>query len=648
MPSLISHLYAFGDFSLDAQQRALRRDGVMIALTPKAFEVLLLLVQRSGQLVTKDELMRAVWPDSFVEEANLTQTVFMLRKALGETPDRRYVLTVQGKGYRLAAEVQEVSRNGDSRADSPPWLSEGSPAISDEPEQRAFAAAARPRRHSGRGLALLPSGALTVFLLAGLAGYFHWAGSRTQAKQGDVRLMLAVLPFQNLTGDPAQEYFSEGVTEELITQAGNLDPHKLGVIARTSIMRYKNSQIPLNRVGRDLGVQYVLEGSVRRDSVRLRITAQLIRTRDETQLWAREYDREPGDLLAVQSEIANEIADQIQLTLGGVRSTKKAAAAPPSSPRSYESYDLYLKGQYFLNQRTLPDLRKAVASFQQATEKDPTNARAYAGLAMGYTLLGPYSGLPQAGFMAQGRAAALRALQLDEHLPEAHAALALIVENHDWDWQTAEKEFRRAIQLNPNYATAHQWYAEDLMWRGRFEEALAESERARQLDPLSLIIASDNGAILYYSRHYDQAIDKWRSVLEMDPNFPRAHLIVAAYIEKQMYSDALRDVETQRAVFGDAWYWAWLANVYGRSGQKLAAERALNQLVRMGRRERVDPMIYALAYAGTEQKDQTLSWLAKACTGHSNEIVSLKVSPLYDSLRGDPRFRDLLHRIGLN
>lgn len=284
--------------------------------------------------------------------------------------------------------------------------------------------------------------------------------------------MLAVLPFQNLTGDPAQEYFSDGLTEEIISQLGRIDPHSVGVIARTSVMHYKNSQAPLDQIGRELGVQYVIEGSVRREANDMRVTAQLIPTKAQTPIWGRQYDREPKGVLALQGEIAQEIAAEIQLTLGDHKSA--AASNPAISPQNFEAYDRYLKGQYFLNKRTAPDLKQAIVYFEQATAKDENYARAYAGLADSYALMGGYAGRPPSEFMPKARAAALRALQIDDTLPEAHTALALIVESYDWDWQTAEKEFRRAIELNPNYATAHQWYAEHLMWRGRLSVDLTK------------------------------------------------------------------------------------------------------------------------------------------------------------------------------
>jgi TolB-like protein/Tfp pilus assembly protein PilF len=456
--------------------------------------------------------------------------------------------------------------------------------------------------------------------------------------------MLAVLPFQNLTGDPAQEYFSDGLTEEMITQVGNLDQQHLGVIARTSIMHYKNTPTALDQIGRELGVQYVIEGSVRRDANNIRITAQLVKTKDQTHVWSRQYDRELKGFLALQGEIAHEIADEIQLTLGDGKSAVAAQSAV--SPKNYEAYDLFLKGQYFLNKRTAADLAESIRYFQQAATKDPNYARTYASLASAYALMGGYSGQAQTEFMPKARAAALRALQIDDRLSEAHTALALIVQSYDWDWSTAEKEFQRAIELNPNYATAHHWYAEHLMWRGRFEEALQESERARQLDPLSLIIAADNGAILYFSGQYDRAIEKWRSVIEMDPHFIRAHLIKGAYVQKGMFKEASADSEMLQPEM-TASGWSWWTYIYGRSGQTAKANLGLQKLLRWNRNHPVDPMLVAWAYVGLNDKDQVLLWLEKAYAVHSGELVTLKVNPGFDFMRRDPHFQDLLRRVGL-
>ena len=272
----------------------------------------------------------------------------------------------------------------------------------------------------------------------------------------------------------------------------------------------------------------------------MRVAAQLVETKGQTQIWAQAYDRELSDVLALQAEIAQQVANEIDQTLGGQKQVPTNSLN--SSPQAYEAYELYLRGQYFFNKRSNEGFEQAIHYFQQAIEKDPKYARAYAGLADSYALIGGYSGRPQTEFLPKARAAAMRALEIDESLPEAHTAFALIVQNYDWDWQTSEKEFRRSIELNPNYATAHHWYAEHLMWLGRFDEALRESEIARELDPLSLIVSADRGAILYYSRQYDRAITQFRSVREMDPSFPRTALIERAYERNGQLSEALTDV----------------------------------------------------------------------------------------------------------
>jgi len=455
--------------------------------------------------------------------------------------------------------------------------------------------------------------------------------------------MLAVLPFENLTGDPSQEYFSDGMTEEIITELGNLDPHDLGIIARTSVMHYKGSRVSLDQVGRELGVQYVMEGSIRKDAERVRVTAQLIQTKDQTHVWAKEYDRELNEALVLQGEVAHEIADEIQLTLGSNNPGLRARRT--LSPLHYEAHDLYLKGQYFFNKRTERDLEQAISYFELAAAKDPHYATAYAAIAASYALRGGYSGQAQTEFVRKARSAALCALEIDDRLPEAHAALALIVQNYDWDWPTAEREFRRAIELNPNYATAHHWYAEHLMWRGQFDEALKESERARQLDPLSLIIAADNGAILFFSRQYDRAIDKWRMVQQLDPRLRRAHLIAGAYVEKGMFAEALSDAENHSEIPASGL--SWSAYIYGRSGQTAKAHRALSNLIELNSNHLIDPMLVAWAYLGLSDKENALAWLEKAYTQHSIELVTLKVNPGYDPLRSDPRFQRLLRKVGL-
>jgi tetratricopeptide (TPR) repeat protein len=411
-------------------------------------------------------------------------------------------------------------------------------------------------------------------------------------------------------------------------------------------MHYKNSEERLDLIGRELGVQYVLEGSVRRESDKVRITAQLIKIADQTHVWARQYDRELSHLLSLQGEIAQEVADEIRLTLG--EHSRNESKSPSFSTTNYEAYDLYLRGQYLWNKRTPESLGQAIEYFQKATVKDPNYARAYAGLANTCALMSGYTVEPQTEWMLRARSAALRALEIDERLPEGHTALALIVQNYDWDWQTAEREYRRAIELNSNYATAHQWYAEHLALLGRFDEALRESEIARGLDPLSLIMATDNGAILYFSRQYDRAIDQLQTVLAMDPNFYRAHIVDHAYVQKGMFKEALDDIEKWRRTKDMPWISAELAYVYGRSGQQALAQRALEKLEELYRRRKMDPAPILWAYLGMGNKEQVFAWLEKAYSQHSNALTTLKVEPAYDPLRSEPRFQDFLRRVGLS
>jgi len=652
MSRAITHLYQFGEFTVDGDQKVLLRNGIPRSLPPKIFDTLLILVENSGRLVGKNELMNQLWPDSFVEESNLTFSIRQLRKSLGDDARQpRFIETVPRRGYRFIAPVEErlsenrsmTARGEKTSAETvdprPPVTAEI--AIEHETTVTAIGwSGARLRK------TVLAAAAVVVVLAATIGGWLIWSRSKRPQPTNN-RLMLAVLPFQNLTGDASQDYFSDGLTEEMITQLGNVDPRRLGVIARTSVMHYQNGHVPLDQIGRELGVQYVLEGSVRRESDKVRITAQLIQIKDQTHLWSREYDRELSHLLLLQDEIAKEVADEIRPTLVDTQKRPDTIRPPSLSPSQYQAYDLYLKGEYFFNKRTIQGFEQAIDYFQQAAAKDPTYARAYAGIADCYALMGGYSGQPQAEFMLKARAAALHALQIDESLPEAHTALALIVQNYDWDWQTSEREFRRAIELNPNYATAHHWYAEHLTWLGRFDEALRESERARQLDPLSLIIAADNGAILYYSRQYDRSIAQFLAVRALDPNFPRAYMIEAAYEQKGSFADALTNLEKLQT-FGDAnWTLAELAYCYGRSGQQAQAQRILEKLLEMDRHHQIEPAPILVAYLGLGNKDKALVYLEKAYLQHSNILATLKVEPRMDALRDDARFQDLLQRVHL-
>ncbi len=457
--------YRFGPFELRTQTRELYKHGAKLKLRPQAYQVLAVLLERAGDAVTREELLKRVWPsDTFVDfEHGLNTAIKELRGALSDSAtEPKYIETLPKLGYRVIAPVEGVAgAAGVSDEESTARLVPGADRSSGEPPE--LAVPRESRQVNRRKWEWIAAAVIGVAVLAGSLAMLKRsrAGHSAQIADARGRTMLAVLPFENLTGEEGQEYFSDGLTEEMIAQLGRLDPQKFGVIARTSVMHYKHTSEKMDQIGRELGVQYVLEGSVRRDSGKVRINAQLIEVGGQTHLWSQEYDRELTNLLAVQAEIAQEISDEIQLTLGG---PKVSAPAHPASltPQAYQAYDLYLKGLFFLNKRTVTGFQQAIDYFQQAIAEDPNSAPAYAGLANSYTLLTGYGLAPASHYMTKARAAALRALELDETLPEAHSALALIVENYDWDWNASEKQYRRAIELNPNYATAHQWYAEYL------------------------------------------------------------------------------------------------------------------------------------------------------------------------------------------
>jgi TolB-like protein/DNA-binding winged helix-turn-helix (wHTH) protein len=632
-PARVPGSIRFGeDFEFDVGACRLRRGHRVLKLERIPMEVLAVLVEQRGQLVSREHIVERIWgKDVFLDTDNsINGAIRKVRQVLKDNPEEpRFIQTVTGRGYRFIAPVT------DPEVQKLVVVPQPQPSV-------AEALPAKPAR-SKRWAVF----ALSIVLIVGMGAYL-WSRSRTRPLAANGRLMLAVLPFENLTGDPSQDYFSDGMTEEMISQLGDLDPQHLGVIARTSVMHYKHSQEPLNQIGRALSVQYVLEGSVRRDSNRVRIAAQLIQTREQTHLWTREYDRELSDVFALQGEIAREIADQIQLTLGHLHEPTVVSGQPAVSAKAFQAYDLYLKGRYFWNKRTPQGLQQAIAYFQQAIDDDPEYGRGYAGLAESYALMGGYTGLPPKEFMPKARAAARRALEIDEQLPEAHTALAIIAQNYDWDWPTAEKEYRRAIQLNPNYATGHHWYAECLALQGRFGEAFPEMESARQLDPLSLIIAADYGAILYFSRQYDRAFERFRGVLDMEPNFPRAHMLVWAYTQKGLFADALADAEALRQRDpSQPWYWAMIAYASGRSGDQARAKLALQQLRQLERQRALDPLSLVIAYIGVGDNDKALEWLRKAHAEHSSSITALKVDPIYDPLRSDPRFQELIRAVGL-
>jgi TolB-like protein len=459
--------------------------------------------------------------------------------------------------------------------------------------------------------------------------------------------MVVVLPFQNLTGDPGQDFFSDGFTEEMITQLGYLDPAHMGVIARTSAMHYRDTKLGVDAIARELGVQYVVEGSVRRAANRIRISAQLIQVRDQTHLWAQNYDREARDVLDVQSQVASAIAEQIQLKLPPEASSRFAR----STPVDQEAYDAYLQGRYFWNRRDKPGLQKAVQYIEQAVARDPNQAKFYAGLADALALMGslPDSPIPRPEAMERARAAAVKAISLDESSAEPHASLAFVEMHYDWNWPAAEKEFRRAIELNSSYATAHHWYAYYLMAMGRQEDSLREIRWAERLDPLSLIIQRDVADMLYYARRYDEAIAQCRKTLERDPHFALADFsLYQIYAQKKMISE-MDQALGQMLVSGQEGL-PILGPAPGDAivGRVAKARKELGELQRLESQGKKLAYSIAVVYASLGDRDQAFHWLEVTYRARDGSLILLKTDPAIDPLREDPRFAELLRKMNLS
>jgi TolB-like protein/DNA-binding winged helix-turn-helix (wHTH) protein/Tfp pilus assembly protein PilF len=650
---MLAETFRFDDFELDGSAFELRRAGRVVRLERIPLELLLLFVERRGQLVTRGEILERIWgKDVFVDADNgINTAVRKIRLALkddAETP--RFLRTVPAKGYRFIAPVE-------TPAGGQPTTPEVPEGTSPAPEVAAgtFVGVSYPFRQPAEaprtGYRRRPYARLLVGLAIALpvviGGAWNIAGLRSPLL-GGTRIprirSLAVLPLENLSRDPEQDYFADGMTDELITDLAHIG--ELRVVSRTSVMHYKGTKKTLPEIARELNVDAVVEGSVLREGNRVRISAQLVRASTDTHLWANSYARDLPNVLALQDELAREIAKQITVQLTPSEQAQLARARPVNP----EAHELYLKGRFYWNKRTRETLKKSLEYFQQAIEKDPNDALAYAGLADAYAMLGAgeYSVLPRAEAGPKAEAAAIQALRLDDALAEAHTSLAY-VKCDSWDYQGAEKEFKRAIELNPGYATAHQWYAEcPLVPFGRFSEAIAEIRKAESLDPLSLIISAEVGSVLCQARQYDQAIAQEKKTLEMDPDFAVAHdRLAEVYLTKRMFDEFLAE---ERKINGgkDPASSAVVAALQGRP------DEAIQFIKRMkSRRKQFDEKgsefdgWIAGFYIAIGDKDQALLCLERAYQQHSEVIQFLKVAPEFDPLRSDPRFQDLVRRAGL-
>jgi TolB-like protein/DNA-binding winged helix-turn-helix (wHTH) protein/Tfp pilus assembly protein PilF len=648
------HGLRFGIFEIDLDARELKKNGLRVKLQEQPCKILAAMARRAGEVIPREELYSELSTHSTYDSKHgLNNAIQKIREVLGDSPENaRFIETVPGRGYRFLPQVEVVYKplvSDTSQAvqdhRSHPQIAQINPPIASTP----FTTLPAVRKDSAataewnwkhwrlwRSLRVTSYAALAALLVVTIWFILF-------REPGEAIDSVAVLPFVNASTDPGTDYLIDGITETLIGQLSQIP--RIKVMARSTVIRYQGSNIDPQKVGRDLKVGAVLTGRVLQRGDELTISMELVNVRDGSELWAGRYNRKLADILAVQEDIAREITDKLRLRLES-EEKKRLIGYLTENP---EAYQLYLNGRYYWNKRAPDNIQKAIDYFNAAIAKDSRYALAYAGLADCYHV--PANPLPPRQKMPLAKVAAMMALQLDDTLAEAHTSLARVLFVYDWDWPAAETEFKRAIELNPRYAPAREWYGEFLAATGRFREADAQKKQALTLEPRSLIVNFDGGLVSYFSRDYDQAIDRFQKTLELDANFPAPYQFLgAAYEQRGVFEKAITAFQKAITVTqgpARALAMAGLAHVYAVSGRKTEAHKILAELQRLSEHSYVQATVPALVYAGLGENDQAFAWLDKAYEEHSFSLSEIKVEPRFDPLRSDPRFADLLRRMGL-
>ena len=631
-----SHSYEFGRFRLKTAERILLREGELVPLTPKVFDILITLVENRGQVVAKDDLMKRVWPSTYVEEGNLTQNISLLRKALGESPGGvQFIETVPRRGYRFVGDINEAWDGAPLKVptDPPPQAAEtdtvshqnnlnSSPVVSIPAETRRF-----PWLKRSPKFALMAG--VVVVAIVGLV-YF----TSGKAENGDAIQSIAVLPFVDESSDPDAQYINDKIAESLINSLSKLP--QLRVVPRSVVAGYKGKEIDPRKVGQELNVRAVVTGRLRRHGDIISIQADLIDLENVAQLWGQHYDHKLSDVLLVQDDISRDIFENLRLKLN------------VDEKKQLEAYGLYLKGRNAWNKRTGEALLQAIDFFNQAIKIDPNNSASYAGLADCYNMLVVYGRLePKEGF-PKAKEAALKALEIDESSAEAHASLAFIHFRWDWDRAATEREFQTAIRLKPAYAPAHQWYSSYLVAVERFDEAIAAAKRTQELEPLSFVASSHLGWIYYLSGRNDEAVEQCKKILELDPSsFPARRYLGLAYEAKGQYDEAIAEFQRGVKLSGSPLMLALLGHAYAASGKRTDAQQVLTDLQQLQDQRYVSPYTVAAIYAGLGDKEQTFKWLEAAVEIRDIWLMNMKVDPVFAKLRSERKFTDILARIRL-
>jgi TolB-like protein/DNA-binding winged helix-turn-helix (wHTH) protein/Tfp pilus assembly protein PilF len=628
----MSRDFRVGEWFVQPDLNQISKGDQIVAVEPKVLEVLVYLAQHPGEVLSRENILQGVWTGTFVTDEVLTYSISELRKALeDDAKNPRIIQTIHRKGYRLIA---PVVLPGGEPAQAPAPLEKSEP-------QRAAAPPGGKRLNLGIGLGVL------IVALA-VAALMYFARVRLQAPSGapGSKIVLAVLPFENLAGDPEQDYFSDGMTEELITQIGRLQPQSLRVIARTSAMQYKNTHKKVDQIGAELGVSYILEGSTRREENRVRVTAQLIRVQDQTQIWAENYDRELSGIITVQNEVAKAVASQIRITLSDAERVRLENPRPVVP----EAHEAYLRGRFVSYKRTPQNLRRAIDYFEEAIKRGPSYAAPHTGLADAYILLNEYSDMsPKEAFAKAGQAAS-KALEIDPGLAETHASLAMIRYCAEWDWAGAENGFQHSIDLNPNYATAHHWYGNLLSTLGRLDEAQVEMQKAVQLDSLYTTARIALAWRVYGAmRKYDLAIQTAQAAIGVDPQYASAHLRLGMlYLLTGRSEEAVKEIE---GVVSDSdagpFALADQGYIYAVTGRRADAQKILDKLQGISRGGYVDNVRLAVVYVGLGDKSRALDLLEKALVQRDVGMLVVKPDPRFDPLRDEPRFKAILRAMKL-
>ncbi len=636
-------IYEFGPFHLDVNERALFRDGRPVALTPKALDTLIVLVEHSGHVVEKDALMKAVWPDAFVEEGSLTRNISVLRKILNDGQEEgQYIETLPRRGYRFSTSVNKLTAGEDEivvERHAKLRVTTEEETAETEPEGQFLIEPKGLLRSRPLVLALVS----LILVAAGVTAYL-WASSRTKQAVGAAPpKSLAVLPFKNLTNG-GDENLGLGLADTLITRLGSLK--QLNVRPTSSVLRYAGQSQEAALIGKELNVESVLDGSVQRADGKVRVALQLVNVRDGATLWAAEIDEEAKDIFRLQDRVAAQVIEALSLKLANAEQAQLAKRGT----NNLEAYSAYLKGRLLWNKRTPEALKQSLAHFNSAIEQDPLYALAYNGLADAYVLLGEYNLTPPSDTFPKAKAAAQKALELDPNLGEAYTVFAYTLANYDWDFSGCEAAYRRAIELSPNYATAHQWYAEYLAMMSRFDEARREIKRAQELDPLSPIIGSVAGLNEYFARNPERAIAQLRSVIELEPNFAPAHGYLSLGYEitnktNEAFAEQMKSMElngTPPQLIDQ------FRQAYERGGFAAYWTSMLEMMRTMESQSvYVSPYYKATVYAKLGDHEQALRSLERAGDERIRYVAYAKVDPGFDFLRDDPRFQQLLKRIGL-